>query len=300
MATPTSPAFFLLHVFLFLVCSSEKGHAVSANEITKTYFRDVHADSLLPSSVCDQSNKVFNRASSLKVASRNGPCSVTGDPKTFPSAADIVLQDDIRVKSLRTRLSMNTSTTGTLDEKKTTIPSTRYGGGYTVTGVAFHRIMRNSILPNQPHTETSRVSRNRASQLLKKAARVALQSCVPVALLGATGGKSDPFLHTIKDYSGDLSVEYAFGGSRVNTVPESMVLAILKAEASINSLRPPTLIPSEDGDVLVIGENFTSFDTLPPKVRWPVDSGFDVCDEKEIGERFSPIIPDSPFELPDT
>ncbi|KAF9662025.1 hypothetical protein SADUNF_Sadunf18G0010200 [Salix dunnii] len=57
MATPTSPAFFLLHVFLILVCSSKKGHAVSANEITKTYFRDVHADSLLPSSVCDQSNK---------------------------------------------------------------------------------------------------------------------------------------------------------------------------------------------------------------------------------------------------
>ncbi|KAF9662022.1 hypothetical protein SADUNF_Sadunf18G0009900 [Salix dunnii] len=129
MATPTSPAFFLLHVFLILVCSSKKGHAVSANEITKTYFRDVHADSLLPSSVCDQSNK----ASSLKVASRYGPCSVTGDPKTFPSAAEIVLQDDIRVKSLRTRLSMNSSTTGVLNEEKTTIPSTHNGAGYTVT-----------------------------------------------------------------------------------------------------------------------------------------------------------------------
>ncbi|KAF9662029.1 hypothetical protein SADUNF_Sadunf18G0010600 [Salix dunnii] len=125
MATPTSPAFLLLHVFLFLLCSSKKGRAVSANETTKTSFHDVHADSLLPS--------LFNRASLLKVASRYGPCSVTGDPKTFPSAAEIVLQDDIRVKSLRTRLSMNTSTTGALDEKKTTIPSTRYVGGYTVT-----------------------------------------------------------------------------------------------------------------------------------------------------------------------
>ncbi|KAJ6673864.1 ASPARTYL PROTEASE AED1 [Salix viminalis] len=134
MATPTSPAFLLLlllHVFLFLLCSSKKGHTVSANRTTKNHFHNVHANSLLPSSVCDQSNKVFNRASSLKVVSKYGPCSVTGDPKTFPSAAEIVLQDELRVKSLRTRLSMNSSTTGVLDEKKTTIPSTRYGG-YTV------------------------------------------------------------------------------------------------------------------------------------------------------------------------
>ncbi|KAJ6758713.1 ASPARTYL PROTEASES [Salix koriyanagi] len=130
MATPTSPAFLLLllHVFLFLLCTTNKGHTVSANETTKT----VHANSLLPSSVCDQSNKVINRASSLKVVSKYGPCSATGDPKTFPSAAEIVLQDELRVKSIRARLSMNSSTTSVLGEKKTTIPSTRYGGGYTV------------------------------------------------------------------------------------------------------------------------------------------------------------------------
>ncbi|KAJ6673863.1 ASPARTYL PROTEASES [Salix viminalis] len=131
MATPTSPAvllLLLLHVFLSLLCTTNKGHTVSANETTKT----VHATSLLPSSVCDQSNKVINRASSLKVVSKYGPCSATGDPKTFPSAAEIVLQDELRVKSIRARLSMNSSTTSVLGEKKTTIPSTRSGGGYTV------------------------------------------------------------------------------------------------------------------------------------------------------------------------
>ncbi|KAG6739175.1 hypothetical protein POTOM_056761 [Populus tomentosa] len=135
MATPISLA-FLPYVFLFLLCplcSLKKGQTVAANETTKSYFRNVNVNSLLPSSVCDHSNKVLNKASSLKVVSRYGPCTVTGDPKTFPSAAEILRQDQLRVKSIRAKLSMNSSTTGAFDEMKTTVPTTHFGGGYAVT-----------------------------------------------------------------------------------------------------------------------------------------------------------------------
>ncbi|KAH8482894.1 hypothetical protein H0E87_030116 [Populus deltoides] len=134
MATPISLA-FLLYVFLFLLCplcSLKKGHTVAANETTKSYFRNVNVNSLLPSSVCDQSNKVLNKASSLKVVSKYGPCTVTGDPKTFPSAAEILRQDQLRMKSIRAKLSMNSSTTGVFNEMKTTVPTTHFGGGYAV------------------------------------------------------------------------------------------------------------------------------------------------------------------------
>jgi hypothetical protein len=43
-----------------------------------------------------------------------------------------------------------------------------------VQGVAFHRMMRSSILPNQPLTKTFRVPRNRASQLVKVISIIAL------------------------------------------------------------------------------------------------------------------------------
>jgi len=43
-----------------------------------------------------------------------------------------------------------------------------------VQAVAFHRMMRSSILPNQPLTKTFRVPRNRACQLLKVISIIAL------------------------------------------------------------------------------------------------------------------------------
>jgi len=125
-----------------------------------------------------------------------GPCiPVTGAPEkiSVPSAAEFLLQDQLRVKSFQVRLSMNPNS-GVFKEMQTTIPASIVpsGGAYVVTaglgtpkkdfpsylilvvtlhglnasrawGVVFRKINRSSIQPHQLHTKTFRVPRNFAS-----------------------------------------------------------------------------------------------------------------------------------------
>ncbi|KAJ6856279.1 hypothetical protein NC651_038006 [Populus alba x Populus x berolinensis] len=131
---------FILYVFIVLLCplcSLKKGLTVEGKETTNKYFRTVKVNSLLPSNVCSQSPRVLNRAASLKVVNRYGPCiPVTGAPETInvPSTAEFLLQDQLRVKSFQVRLSRNPSS-GVFKEMQTTIPASILptGGAYVVT-----------------------------------------------------------------------------------------------------------------------------------------------------------------------
>ncbi|CAK7354036.1 unnamed protein product [Dovyalis caffra] len=116
-----------------------KGHTVQGNETTKSYFSTFKVNSLLPSSVCNQSAKVLNKASSLEVVNKYGPCiQGTGhDQKTaniIPSIAETLLQDQLRADSIRAQLSLNSSSRA-FGDLQTKIPAsgTSPAGEYTVT-----------------------------------------------------------------------------------------------------------------------------------------------------------------------
>ncbi|XP_022732131.1 aspartyl protease family protein At5g10770-like [Durio zibethinus] len=108
---------FLLPPFLFFILllhSSKNSYALQEKMSTletKDFHLHVHfikISSLLPSTVCNSSTKVINKKSSLEVVHKHGPCFASNqDRVNAHSHAEILSQDQSRVDSIHSRLSMN-------------------------------------------------------------------------------------------------------------------------------------------------------------------------------------------------
>ncbi|KAJ4707733.1 Aspartyl protease family protein [Melia azedarach] len=111
-------------VSLCLLFYSKQTCAFQVKEITHSH-TTVLISSLLPSSVCNTSTKAGERKSSLKVVHKHGPCNkLDGDITDSPSQADqILLQDQVRVNSIHSRLSKKSVSSKIKQTDATTIPA---------------------------------------------------------------------------------------------------------------------------------------------------------------------------------
>ncbi|XVE97301.1 hypothetical protein REPUB_Repub03eG0007900 [Reevesia pubescens] len=109
---------FLLPPFLFfalLLHSSktsyafqEKMNTLGIDDLRLRYSHIVPISSLLPSTVCNSSTKEINKKSSLEVVHKHGPCFQSNqDRANAPSHAEILSQDQSRVDSIHSMLSLN-------------------------------------------------------------------------------------------------------------------------------------------------------------------------------------------------
>ncbi|KAG5225160.1 nucleoid DNA-binding family protein [Salix suchowensis] len=130
---------------LCLLFSLEKSYGFEGRKIAENHHsHTIELSSLLPSTSCKSPTKVLSNndtKASLKVVHKHGPCSKLNQDKTIaaPTPAEILLQDQSRVKSIHSRLS-NPKTSGGNDVKgidATTVPakdgSVIGSGSYIVT-----------------------------------------------------------------------------------------------------------------------------------------------------------------------
>ncbi|OMO90654.1 Peptidase A1 [Corchorus olitorius] len=83
-----------------LVCSFNSEGAAAAIQHRHT----IHVSSLLPSSICQSSAQELDKKSSLRVVHKHGPCSeLHQDKANIPTHAEILLQDEARVKSIHSK-----------------------------------------------------------------------------------------------------------------------------------------------------------------------------------------------------
>ncbi|XVE97302.1 hypothetical protein REPUB_Repub03eG0008000 [Reevesia pubescens] len=111
-ATTISPAFLSAYFLLLLVlfCSLNEGYAFGRRATAESHqlqhSHTIQVSSLLPSSVCSPSAK--GEKSSLPVVHKHGPCSqLHQDKANIPTHAEILLQDEARVKSIHSKLANN-------------------------------------------------------------------------------------------------------------------------------------------------------------------------------------------------
>ncbi|WRX34330.1 Xylanase inhibitor [Theobroma cacao] len=103
----------LLLLLLLLLLSLKQGYVLGRREAPADshqlqHSHTVHVSSLLPSSVCSPSAKALDKKSSLQVVHKHGPCSqLHQDKANIPTHAEVLLQDEARVKSIHSRLGRN-------------------------------------------------------------------------------------------------------------------------------------------------------------------------------------------------
>ncbi|XP_012452052.1 aspartyl protease family protein At5g10770 [Gossypium raimondii] len=103
------PTFLSANKLLVFVClivlSLKEGYATAEAES-----HTIHVASLLPSSVCTPpaTAKGLDKKSSLQVIHKHGPCSQPHEEKAnIPTHAQILLLDEVRVKSIHSKLAKN-------------------------------------------------------------------------------------------------------------------------------------------------------------------------------------------------
>ncbi|XP_076917010.1 aspartyl protease family protein At5g10770-like [Bidens hawaiensis] len=135
MSSPNSLVLLLCSLSLYLVLvAARKEFVVDTSEDN---YHTLRLTSLFPSSTCNPSNKDGKKRGSLEVVHKHGPCSKFSKDIVKPlTIEEIITQDQLRVSSLRARLTTNTSKQDMLDSK-TTLPaksgSTIGSGNYIVT-----------------------------------------------------------------------------------------------------------------------------------------------------------------------
>ncbi|PSS01056.1 Aspartyl protease family protein [Actinidia chinensis var. chinensis] len=140
MATQISVSFLFSSLFIFSLCSSNKGYALGGGEreTLESHSHTVRISSLLPASVCSPSIEGnSSKRGSLKVVHKNGPCShLSPDKSATPTATQILTRDQSRVNSIQYRLSFS-STQNLLQGKRTKLPANSGrslgSGNYIVT-----------------------------------------------------------------------------------------------------------------------------------------------------------------------
>ncbi|XVF35710.1 hypothetical protein REPUB_Repub18cG0169600 [Reevesia pubescens] len=141
-ATTVSSTFFsayLLILFLLcFVCSFKEGYASLGRREAAADSHSILVSSLLPSSVCSSSAKALDKKSSLPVVHKHGPCSqLHQDKANIPTHAEILLQDEARVKSIHSKLVKNQGSSNVEQTDSARIPakdgSVVGSGNYIVT-----------------------------------------------------------------------------------------------------------------------------------------------------------------------
>ncbi|KAK9207778.1 hypothetical protein WN944_000125 [Citrus x changshan-huyou] len=113
---------FILSAYLLSLslCYAFEERVTAESQHELQHMHTIQLSSLLPSSVCNPSTKGNAKKSSLKVVHKHGPCfkpygngEKAASPSPSVSHAEILRQDQSRVKSIHSRLSKNS---GSLDE----------------------------------------------------------------------------------------------------------------------------------------------------------------------------------------
>ncbi|KAJ9546032.1 hypothetical protein OSB04_025739 [Centaurea solstitialis] len=94
--------------FLFLVVA-RKQHGLETKEAITNHYHNLETTSFQPSSICIRSTKGDKKTGTLEVVHKHGPCSTFSKGKDKPlSMEEILTLDQNRVKSIRSRLTINT------------------------------------------------------------------------------------------------------------------------------------------------------------------------------------------------
>ncbi|KAL4269590.1 hypothetical protein GQ457_07G043880 [Hibiscus cannabinus] len=130
----------LLSAYLAVVClvfTLKEGYALGRTPTVASH--TVQVSSLLPSSICTSATKALDKKSSLQVVHKHGPCSqLYQDKANIPTHAQILLQDEARVKSIRSKLAEDLGRSTNLDQTDATSLPAKDGsvvgtGNYVVT-----------------------------------------------------------------------------------------------------------------------------------------------------------------------
>ncbi|KAI3705597.1 hypothetical protein L1987_75836 [Smallanthus sonchifolius] len=121
----------------FLLVIGRKELALETSEEEAHHYHTLHLSSFFPSSVCNLSIKGDKKRGSLEVVHKHGPCSKFNKDMVKPlTVEETITQDQLRVDSIKARLTINTWKKDILDSK-TTLPaksgSTIGSGNYIVT-----------------------------------------------------------------------------------------------------------------------------------------------------------------------
>ncbi|KAK8550591.1 hypothetical protein V6N13_119107 [Hibiscus sabdariffa] len=137
-ATIVSPALLSACLVVFcLVCSFNEGYASGERATVETH--TIQVSSLLPSSICSPATQALDKKSSLRVVHKHGPCSqLHQDKANIPTHAEILLKDEARVKSIRSKLAKNLGHSTNIDQSDATNLPAKDGrvvgaGNYVVT-----------------------------------------------------------------------------------------------------------------------------------------------------------------------
>ncbi|KAE8735914.1 eukaryotic translation initiation factor 3 subunit B-like [Hibiscus syriacus] len=105
-------------VVVWLICCLKEGYALGRKATVESH--TIQLSSLLPSSICSSATKALDNKSSLQVVHKHGPCSqLYQDKSNIPTHAQILLQDEDRVKSIRSKLAKNRGHSTDLDLDQT-------------------------------------------------------------------------------------------------------------------------------------------------------------------------------------
>ncbi|KAJ9545909.1 hypothetical protein OSB04_025616 [Centaurea solstitialis] len=125
--------------FFFFLVVARKQHVLETKEDITNHYHILQTVSFLPSSICSRSTKGHKKKGRVEVVHKHGPCSTFSKDMVKPlSVEEILSLDQNRVKSINSRLTINTdSKNNTLGTSKTTLPAksgiTIGSGNYIVT-----------------------------------------------------------------------------------------------------------------------------------------------------------------------
>ncbi|KAL4333107.1 hypothetical protein GQ457_07G043870 [Hibiscus cannabinus] len=108
----------LLSAYLAVVClvfTLKEGYAFGRTPTVESY--TIQVSSLLRCSSCTSATKALDKKSSLQVVDKHGPCSqLYQDKANIPTHAQILLQDEARVKSIHSKLAKDLGRSTNLDQ----------------------------------------------------------------------------------------------------------------------------------------------------------------------------------------
>ncbi|XWS26137.1 hypothetical protein CRYUN_Cryun26dG0005000 [Craigia yunnanensis] len=135
MGATTIFSTFISAFLLCLICSFKEGNALGRRAAADSH--TIQVSSLLPSSVCSPSAKALDKKSSLPVVHKHGPCSQLHQDKANTTHAEILLQDEARVKSIYSKLAKNPGSSNVEETDAARLPakdgSVVGSGNYIVT-----------------------------------------------------------------------------------------------------------------------------------------------------------------------
>ncbi|TYJ32856.1 hypothetical protein E1A91_A05G065000v1 [Gossypium mustelinum] len=142
--TIISPNFLSAYLLLLcLVCCLKEGYGLGRRATAESHHLEhshtIQVSSLLPSSICSPATRELNKKSSLRVVHKHGPCSQLHrqDKANIPTDAEILRQDESRVKSIHLKLARSSGSSNVDQIDATNLPakdgSVVGSGNYVVT-----------------------------------------------------------------------------------------------------------------------------------------------------------------------